>query len=77
MHLPAVAIIYVSNYNSWLSKIIARTVQKKATYLVKSKRFYPYFDKKINVNVTEAKVGIKSFRFYYIAFVYCSSYDFR
>ena len=32
--------------------------------LVKSKRFYPYFGKKININVTEAKVGIKSFRFY-------------
>ena len=30
--------------------------------LVKSKRFYPYFGMKINVNVTEAKVGIKSFR---------------
>ena len=34
--------------------------------LVKSKRFYPYFGK---VNVTEAKVGIKSFRFTSICIV--------
>ena len=37
--------------------------------LVKYKRFYPYFGMKINLNVTEAKVGIKSFRFTSICIV--------
>ena len=37
--------------------------------LLKSKRFYPYFGRKIKVNVIEAKVGIKSFRFTSICIV--------
>ena len=37
--------------------------------LVKFTKFYPYFARKINVNVTEAKVGIKSSDFTSICIV--------
>ena len=43
--------------NSYIATITAGTIQM----IVKST---PYFGRKLKVNVTEAKVGIKSCRFY-------------